>query len=115
MATTIERYVIRHISGSKINQVDEFDFSKNQLTIGRSAENDIKFDPEKETIVSRQHGTIAKVSTDPLKFTITDSNSRNGIFVNKSRVKGTVDLQPGDEVQLGLNGPIFSFDVYPRP
>ncbi|MGC4035067.1 MAG: FHA domain-containing protein [Chitinophagaceae bacterium] len=115
MATTIERYVIRHMAGSKINQVDEFDFSKNQLTIGRSAESDIKFDPEKETIVSRQHGTISKVSSDPLKFTITDSNSRNGIFVNKSRVKGTVDLQPGDEVQLGLNGPIFSFDVYPRP
>ena len=115
MSTKIERYVIRHIAGSKINQVDELDFSKNELTIGRAAENDIQFDPEKETIVSRQHGTISKAGTDPLKFSITDNNSRNGIFVNKTRVKGTVDLQPGDEVQLGLNGPVFSFDIYPRP
>ena len=28
MNSTIERYVIRHISGSKANQVEEFDFSK---------------------------------------------------------------------------------------
>ena len=115
MNSSIERYVIKYISGSKANQVEEFDFSKNQLTIGRAAENDIQFDPENEVIVSRQHGTITKLSSDPLKFTITDSNSRNGIFVNKNRVKGTVALQAGDEVQLGLNGPVFSFDIYPRP
>ncbi len=115
MNSSIERYVIKFISGSKANQVEEFDFSKSQLSIGRAAENDIQFDPEKEVIVSRQHGTINKVSDDPAKFTITDNNSRNGIFVNKNRVKGTVTLQPGDEVQLGLNGPVFSFDIYPRP
>jgi serine protease Do len=115
MNSSIERYVIKYISGSKANQVEEFDFNKGELTIGRAAENDIQFDPEKEVIVSRQHGAISKVSTDPLKFTITDNNSRNGIFVNKNRVKGTVALQVGDEVQLGLNGPVFSFDVYPRP
>ncbi len=115
MNISIERYVIRYISGSKANQVEEFDFKKNVLTIGRAADNDIQFDPEQEIIVSRQHGRISKVSTDPLKFTITDNNSRNGIFVNKTRVKGTVELQPGDEVQLGLNGPVFSFDIFPRP
>jgi serine protease Do len=115
MNSSIERYVIKYISGSKANQVEEFDFNKGELSIGRAAESDIQFDPEKEVIVSRQHGTISKVSADPLKFTITDNNSRNGIFVNKNRVKGTVALQVGDEVQLGLNGPVFSFDVYPRP
>ena len=115
MSSAIEKYVIKYISGSKANQVEEFDFAKNQLTIGRAAENDIQFDPEQEVIVSRQHGTITKISSDPLKFSITDNNSRNGIFVNKTRVKGTVALQAGDEVQLGLNGPVFSFDIYPRP
>jgi serine protease Do len=115
MSTTIERYVIRHISGSKINQVEEFDFSKPELHIGRAAGSEIQFDPEKEVIVSREHGKISKLSSTPPKFTITDNNSRNGIFVNKTRVKGTVELNPGDEVQLGNNGPIFSFDIYPRP
>jgi serine protease Do len=115
MSAKIERFVIRHTSGSKINQVEEFDYSKPELSIGRAAGSDIQFDPEKEIIVSREHGKITKVSSDPPKFTITDNNSRNGIFVNKTRVKGTVDLNPGDEVQLGLNGPVFSFDIYPRP
>lgn len=115
MNTTIERYVIRHISGSKINQVEEFDFSKPELTIGRAAGSEIQFDPEKEVIVSREHGKITRVSSDPPKFTISDNNSRNGIFVNKNRVKGTVELHPGDEVQIGNNGPAFTFDIYPRP
>ena len=30
-------------------------------------------------------------------------------------MKGTVQLELGDQVQLGLNGPVFSFDIYPRP
>ncbi len=115
MSTKIERFVIRHISGSKINQVEEFDFNKNELTIGRAAGSDIQFDPEKEVVVSREHGKIVKVSSEPPVFSISDNNSRNGIFVNKARVKGTVTLNPGDEVQLGNNGPVFSFDIYPRP
>jgi S1-C subfamily serine protease len=115
MSTTIERFVIRHTAGSKINQVEEFDFSKSELTIGRSAGSDIQYDPEQEVIVSREHGKIVKLSDDPPKFEIRDNNSRNGIFVNKNRVKGSVALEVGDLVQLGLNGPVFSFDIYPRP
>ena len=115
MSTTIERYVIRHISGTKANQVEEFDFNKQELTIGRAAGSDIQFDPEQDVIVSREHGKIVKVSSDPPRFSINDNNSRNGIFVNKIRVKGSATLNPGDEVQLGSNGPVFSFDIYPRP
>ena len=115
MSTAIERYVIKHISGSKINQVEEFDFSKPELAIGRAAGSEIQFDPEKEVVVSREHGKIVKNSSEPPKFTIVDNNSRNGIFVNKTRVKGSALLNPGDEIQLGNNGPIFTFDIYPRP
>ena len=115
MSTTIERYVIRHISGTKANQVEEFDFNKPELSIGRTSGSDIQFDPEGDVVVSREHGKIVKVSSDPPKFTINDNNSRNGVFVNKIRVKGSAILSPGDEVQLGSNGPVFSFDIYPRP
>ncbi|MBL7701433.1 MAG: trypsin-like peptidase domain-containing protein [Ferruginibacter sp.] len=115
MSTTIERYVIRHISGTKANQVEEFDFSKQELSIGRTAGSDIQYDPEQEVIVSREHGKIVKITSDPPQFSITDNNSRNGIFVNKTRVKGSAALKPGDEVQLGSNGPVFAFDIYPRP
>ncbi|CAN5557695.1 hypothetical protein BH11BAC3_BH11BAC3_12650 [soil metagenome] len=115
MSTTIERYVIRHTSGIKANQVEEFDFSKPELTIGRTAGSDIQYDPEQEVIVSREHGKIVKLSDDPPKFEIRDNNSRNGIFVNKNRVKGAVPLEVGDAVQLGMNGPVFTFDINPRP
>ncbi|MFI5206175.1 MAG: FHA domain-containing protein, partial [Candidatus Paceibacterales bacterium] len=115
MSTTIERYVIRHISGTKANQVEEFDFNKSELSIGRDSGCDIQFDPEREVIVSREHGKIVKLSDSPPKFEIRDNNSRNGIFVNKNRVKSSVALEVGNEVQLGLNGPVFSFDIYPRP
>jgi pSer/pThr/pTyr-binding forkhead associated (FHA) protein len=115
MSTKIERFVIRHTAGSKANQVEEFDFSKPELTIGRAAGSDIQFDPEQEIIVSREHGKIVKLSDDPPKFEIRDNNSRNGIFVNKNRVKSAVALEVGDEVQLGMNGPVFTFDIYPRP
>ena len=115
MSTNIERYVIRHTAGSKNNQVEEFDFNKSALSIGRAAGSDIQYDPEQDAIVSREHGKIDKISSDPPKFTISDNNSRNGIFVNKNRVKGTVPLELGDQVQLGLNGPVFTFDIYPRP
>ncbi|MEP6747704.1 MAG: trypsin-like peptidase domain-containing protein [Bacteroidota bacterium] len=115
MSTNIERFVIRHTAGSKNNQVEEFDFQKNELTIGRVSGSDIQFDPEKEVVVSREHGKIVKESTDPPRFSITDNNSRNGIFVNKTRIKGNASLNPGDVVQLGNNGPVFTFDIYPRP
>jgi pSer/pThr/pTyr-binding forkhead associated (FHA) protein len=115
MSTTIERYVIRHISGTKASQVEEFDFNKQELSIGRTAGSDIQYDPEQEVIVSREHGKIVKVTSDPPQFSINDNNSRNGIFVNKVRVKGSSTLNPGDEVQLGSNGPVFAFDIYPRP
>lgn len=115
MSTNIERFIIRHTAGSKTSQVEEFDFTKPSLTIGRASGSDIQFDPEEETIVSREHGKIEKVNVDPPTFTITDNNSRNGIFVNKSRIQGTVPLQVGDEVQLGSKGPVFTFDIFPRP
>ncbi|MEO6732571.1 MAG: trypsin-like peptidase domain-containing protein [Ferruginibacter sp.] len=115
MSSNIEKYVIKHTAGSKINQVEEFDFNKPALTIGRTSGSDIQFDPEQDIIVSREHGKIEQLSADPPKFTITDNNSRNGIFVNKDRVKSTVPLEVGDQVQLGMNGPVFTFDVYPRP
>ena len=111
-----EKYVIRHISGSKANQIDEFAFdSRQEITLGRAATSDVQFDPEQDSVVSREHGKIVKVSDSPFTFKILDNNSRNGIFVNKQRVKAEGIIKPGDEVQLGSNGPSFMFDIYPLP
>lgn len=115
MRSAIERYVIKHLSGSKANQVEEFDFNKNELKIGRAADCQIQFDPEVDVLVSREHGRIVKDGTEPPEFSVIDNNSRNGIFVNKQRVKSVAKIHPGDEIQLGNNGPVFVFDIFPRP
>ncbi len=112
--TTIKTFVIRHLSGAKANQIEEFDFQKhNELTLGRATTNDIQFDPDLDTVVGREHARIVK--GDDLTFSLVDNQSRNGIFVNKNRVKGKAELHPGDEIQVGTNGPVFVFDVDPRP
>jgi serine protease Do len=116
MSTSVKNFIIRHISGAKSNQVEEFDFNAHsELTFGRSSDSDIQFDPEVDTVVSREHGKIVKDSNNPLSFQLVDNNSRNGIYVNKVRVRGSYTLSPGDEIQLGSNGPVFIFDIDPRP
>lgn len=114
--TTVDRYVIRHLAGTKANQVEEFDYRKySEISFGRSSANALQFDPERDTTVSREHGKIVKDPNQDLAFSVVDNNSRNGIFVNKTRIIGSAILQPGDEIQLGQGGPVFQFDLNPRP
>ncbi|GAB3983372.1 hypothetical protein GCM10028806_56590 [Spirosoma terrae] len=116
MATLVNRYVIRHLTGAKANQVEEFDYKKyNELTFGRAATNLVRFDPERDSAVSREHGKIVREPGKSFLFTVVDNNSRNGIFVNKNRIAGAAPVQPGDEIQLGQGGPVFQFDLNPRP
>jgi serine protease Do len=116
MSTLIERFVIRHLTGTKANQVEEFDYKKYaQLSFGRGVANDLRFDPELDSTVSREHGKIVKEEGAIPVFKVVDNNSRNGIFVNKTRIVGSAILQPGDEIQLGQGGPVFQFDLNPRP
>ena len=108
------RLVLRHISGSKANQIDEFPIDQfKHVTFGRSANNDMAYDPEIDDVVSREHGKITVDSTDPLRISIHDLGSRNGIYVNGKKIEGSAELYPGDIVQLGKNGPEFEFDVNP--
>lgn len=116
MSVSVKNFIIRHLTGAKANQVEEFDFiTHSELTFGRSSDTDIRFDPEIDTTVSREHGKIVKNPDNELGFTLIDNGSRNGIFLNKNRINNSVALFPGDEIQLGSNGPIFLFDVDPRP
>jgi len=112
----MERIVIRHLNGSKANQVEEFpleDFK--ELKIGRNPDSGVKYDPSQDDLVSRAHAVIQQDTADTTKFTITDLNSTNGTYVNKRRISGTVRIMPGDVIQLGPGGPEFQFDVEPRP
>jgi serine protease Do len=112
----MERIVLRHLSGSKANQVEEFPLSHfKELVIGRDPSSTVKYDPDRDDLVGRQHAKITQDPADPIQFLVTDLNSRNGTFVNKQRIVGTVRVVPGDSVQFGAGGPEFVFDLEPRP
>lgn len=112
----MKRIVLRHLSGSKANQVEEFPLNHfEELVIGRDPSSTVKFDPDKDDLVGRQHAKIMREGPESKQFMIVDLGSRNGTYVNKERIMGTVNITPGDVVQFGPGGPEFQFDLEPRP
>lgn len=110
----MQNVIIRHLSGSKAGQIEQLtidDYS--EITIGRDQSSTIQFDPNKEVQVGRHHARIIQDPSHTDQFIIADLNSRNGTYVNKQAVAGTVRILPGDTVQLGPSGPEFQFDVEP--
>ena len=112
----MERIVLKHLSGSKANQVEEFPLNHvKELVLGRDPSATVKYDPDRDDLVGRQHARITQDPNDPSQFIITDLNSRNGTFVNRQRITGSARVNPGDVVQLGPGGPEFVFEIEPRP
>lgn len=112
----MERVVFRHISGSKTNQVEEFPLADfREVVIGRDPGVAIKYDPDRDDLVGRQHARITRDPGEQYRFTIHDLNSRNGTFVNKQRISGSAAISAGDIVQLGAGGPEFEFTIDPLP
>jgi len=113
---TPNRLIVRHLSGSKANQVEEFPLLDHPVvSIGRTATSSVKYDPDRDDLVSREHAKIEQDKNDPTRFTIEDLSSRNGTFVNKQRIIGVAMIKPGDVIQFGPGGPEFEFDLDPRP
>lgn len=111
----MERVILRHLRGSKASEIEEFPLDEfAEMILGRDPGADVRFDPE-DDVVGRRHARIVRDPEDRYHFTVVDLNSRNGTFVNKQRVTGSVALNPGDVVQLGAGGPEIQFDIDPLP
>jgi serine protease Do len=110
------RIVVRHISGSKVNQVEQIPLKDlHEVSIGRDLSSTVAYDQKRDDIVSRRHAVIRVEGGDNPKFKLTDLGSSNGTFLNGERVSGEIELAPDDVIELGKGGPKFSFDVQPRP
>ena len=108
--------LIRHIAGSKKGQVEKFSVASSpEVRVGRGLDNDVSYDPVKEDTISRDHCRIIQDSTNPERFFLSDSQSKNGTFVNDALTTGKTELFAGDIVKLGKEGPSFEFDLDPRP
>lgn len=111
----VKHFLIKHESGSKANQHEQFSFDKyDSLTFGRDESNDVRFDPEMDSMVSRNHLRISK-GDQALEFYAEDLNALNGTFLNGKKVEGKVRISAGDKIRLGLKGPEVVFDLDPRP
>lgn len=71
------------------------------LVIGRSTEADVLvMDPE----VSRRH---AQLEADGGSVFITDLHSSNGTFLNGRQIRESIELRPGDEIDIGTARVVF--------
>src|SRR5664279_4347339 len=112
----MQRIVIRHLTGARANQVDEFSMAAvKELVIGREATASIRFDPDRDDLVSRQHAKVQQDSSDPESLQLVDLQSRNGTFLNRQRVYGAIHINHNDVVQLGAGGPEFRLEMDPVP
>lgn len=93
---------LRIESGARAGHVESFD--KTVISVGRHPMMDLRFDPKQDLDVSTRHGEIRFVDG---KFSILDTQSTNGTFVNGHRVaRGTPQaLSDGDVIAFGANGP----------
>ncbi len=79
---------------------DSFPLERERTTIGRSPESDVFLD---DVTVSRNHALV--VETDE-GYYIDDLDSRNGTFVNRTRIESHW-IADGDEIQVGRYKLIF--------
>ena len=84
-------------SGSSRHQ-----FDAPVITIGRHPSNDVTFPPDDERVVSAFH---AKLVSDGGRVFLEDVGSRNGTWIRGQRIATRVQIQPDDEITLGMNGP----------
>jgi len=106
------KILIRHLSGSRASQLDQFPEETKEITIGREPGVAVQYDAQSD-VVSRQHVKIAKDSGGCCQ--LCDVQSRNGTFLNHQRILGPVRLSHNDIVQLGTGGPEFRFELDPPP
>jgi hypothetical protein len=112
----MQRIMIRHLSGARAGQVDEFPAAQtSEILVGRDPESAVRFDPSREDLVSRQHLKIVRDPGAPDEFAIVDLQSRNGTFLNRQRVYAPARLAHNDVIQLGPAGPEFRFELDPPP
>ena len=80
------------------------------IWLGRDPSCDVVFESS-AVMVSRRHAQIRFENDD---FVIDDNKSFNGTLVNEQRVSAVTPLYHGDEIRLGIGGPVMRFNAPSR-
>lgn len=83
-----------------------FTFDQESVSLGRSPENDVVFDPVKDGVVSRKHAII-RIRQG--QVTYEDLNSTQGSLRDEEKLEGEVTVRTGDVITLGRDGPRVHF------
>jgi len=96
---------LRILTGARAGFIESFE--KTVIAIGRHPLSDFRFDAQQDLDVSTRHGEIRCVDG---RYSLFDSNSTNGTFVNGERVMaGTAhELRDADVIAFGAQGPTVS-------
>src|SRR5262249_7492233 len=92
--------------GARAGQIEAF--RKGYIGLGRHPLSDVRFDAERDLDVSSRHAAIVRKTQG---FVLQDLGSRNGTFVNGTRIAGDTLLKSGDVIGFGSNGPALEFQV----
>ncbi len=87
------------------------DHQAGSVSLGRTPDNDIVFDPQQDRLVSGRHAQLLRGPDGGL--ILRDLGSTNGTFVEGTRIDGDHALQLGQRVELGNGGPQFSAWIGP--
>jgi pSer/pThr/pTyr-binding forkhead associated (FHA) protein len=77
------------------NGANEYRLNRSQMIIGRSSTSDIQI---ASNLVSRQHARLTQTNLGVL---VDDLGSRNGVYVNSQKVRGSLRLKSGDTLTIG--------------
>ncbi len=88
---------------SRTGQTRRIDLNQDLTRIGRDPEGEVVIDAD-AAVVSRRHAEIRRSEG---QFSITDLKSFNGTLVNDQRITESVQLFDGDQIQLGVGGPVL--------
>lgn len=83
------------LSGSVGEEFQTWQLEAPALTVGRSSRNSIQIG---DATVSKEHAEITRRGD---RFFIRDLGSRNGTRVNGTDASGTVEIKPGDTLEIG--------------
>src|SRR5437763_2897664 len=102
-----------NLTDARTGQTKRIELTKEVTRIGRDPEGEVVIDAD-AAVVSRRH---AEVDEGAGHFTILDLKSCNGTLVNDQRITDSVPLFDGDEIQLGVGGPVLRLvdPAHPAP
>lgn len=83
-----------------------------EVVIGRDSRCQIILNSHDYGMVSRRHASVrpSKTPDGRTSYLLCDLNSANGIYLNGQVLQGCQELQAGDRIKLGNNGPEFFFE-----